>query len=162
MAAAGAALVVVGATLAAVGALMTWATVGVRVVESNTDTVIPGIDFTDGLVVLVAGVGGLALVMATRVSRSEGSARTAANLQIVLGVVITLLAGAFVSRAGERQDLQDTLAIPPELRVDLQAFIDVGPGAFIALAGGVLIVAGAVAARASSTRAAATAPATAT
>jgi hypothetical protein len=154
-------LTVLGALLAGIGATMTWVTVGIEAAD-ELDSVTKGVDIWDGRVVLACAVVMLLSVLGTRIVSSDGGRRTFASIVIAAGFVSLAVATAFVMTATTRFDpveddqlvsaiaeasgvsadqvrasLDDTLA-------ELGTFTQVGPGPYLAIAGGLAGVIGGV------------------
>lgn len=146
---------VLGALLSGIAATLTWVTVGIEVAEAlNTPT--KGVDITDGRVVLACAVVMLVAVLATRVVSSPTVRRAAAGLVIVAGVVTFAIGGAFVMTASSRfdpvQDEEIVSAVAGALGAtedevrgfleesleELRPFTEVGPGPYLAIAGGLI------------------------
>lgn len=152
---------VVGALLAGVGATLTWVTVGIEVAEGiDTDT--KGVDVWDGQVVLACAVIMLIAVLVTRMTSSDGLRRSFAAVVIGAGFVALAVATAFVLSATTRFDpIEDDALVSaiaeaagvPEDQVrasidetleELGAFTTIGPGPYLAIAGGLAGVVGGV------------------
>jgi hypothetical protein len=133
----GFALTVLGALLAGVGAVQTWVTVGLENVQTNTDTVVPGTDLRDGMVVLGAAAVMLVAVLAIRALKGRRARATAAAFVIAASFVCVAIAGAFFATAEQRSDVLDLIA-DPEVREAVDYFVDIGVGPLLALLGGVL------------------------
>jgi hypothetical protein len=150
-----------GALLAGVGATLTWVTVGIEVAE-QISTVTKGTDVWDGVVVLICALVMLVAVLATRMATSSRLRRAAATLVIGAGFIAFSVAGAFAMTASSRFEpvADDTLiaaiaraAEVPEDQIratiddvidEVGAFTRVGPGPYLAIAGGLAGVIGGV------------------
>jgi apolipoprotein N-acyltransferase len=144
---------VLGALLAGVGAALTWVTVGIETVDA-LDTVTKGLDVWDGIVVLVCAVAMLVGVLASRLVSSGSARRGFGALVIAAGFVALSVAGAFVMTATTRFDpvdddrlvaaIAEAAGVPPsevqasidETLGELGAFTRIGPGPYLAIAGG--------------------------
>lgn len=145
-------LTVAGALLAGIGAAGTWVTVGLTNPAIETPT--PGTDLWEGKVVLAGVLVMLVAVLLTRVATT--ARRAFASLVLATGIAVALISGVFVATADARFNavdsdklvavLADALDVPPERARDqlarvigeLGGFTDVGGGAYLAAAGGVL------------------------
>ncbi len=152
---------VAGGLLAGVGATLTWVTVGIEVAE-GIDSVTKGIDLWDGQVVLACALVMLIAVLVTRMASSDGLRRSFAAVVIGAGFVTLAVATAFVLSATTRFDpVEDDALVSaiaeasgvPEDQVrasiddtleELGAFTTVGPGPYLAIAGGLAGVVGGV------------------
>ena len=152
-------LTAAGALLAGVGSVLTWVTVGIDG-QPQVDTASPGLDTPDGVVVLAAAVISLVGVLASRLMR--GGRRPAAVACLAAGLVMTATAGAFLLTAGTRyepvgsDDLIANIAADTgepvdvvrerlsEVVAELGGFTRLGPGPYLALAGGLAASIGAV------------------
>lgn len=142
-----------GALLAGVSATLTWVTVGIEG-AGGLDTPTKGLDIWDGKVVLACAVVMLIAVLVTRMASSLGLRRGAAGLVIAAGLVTLAVGAAFVMTASSRfepvadDELVASIAQAagvPEDQVratfedsmqQLGAFTEVGPGPYVAIAGG--------------------------
>ena len=160
---AGTVCVALGAIAAGVGATREWATIGFTAdVEHAADVSVHGIDVWEGKVVLFAAVGALLVMLAMRISGSRGTRRGLAITLIVLGALCVALPVSDGIRAKDRfggvegvdriaRTLSAQLGLPEELvrerLADLLAQdlrVEISPGLWITVAGGVLLVAGGV------------------
>jgi len=160
---AGTACVALGAIAAGVGATREWATIGFTAdVEHAADVSVHGIDVWEGKVVLFAAVAALLVLLAMRISGSCGTRRGLAITLIVLGALCVALPVADGVRAKDRfggvegvdriaKTLSVQLGLPEEvvrerladlLAQDLR--VEISPGLWITVAGGVLLVAGGI------------------
>lgn len=148
---AGFGLTALGALLAGLGAIQTWVTVGLRNVQTNTDTVVPGTDLPDGMAVLAASIVMLGAVLAVRVLSGRRGRAAAASVVIACSFVCIAVGGAFFVMAENRSDILDLIA-EAELRPSIEYFVEIGPGPLLAVAGGVLAFVGGVLSLAWATR----------
>lgn len=145
-----------GGLLTGLGALLTWATVGLRLDTSGVlDSPVHGVDVWEGLVVLGAGVVMLVAVAAMRAVGAAGARRALAGAILVAAVVALVLGVLDFSRATTRfgtsretldaqaRKLATTLGTPyEEIRLRLErehhrlVEVNVGPGLIVAIAGG--------------------------
>jgi hypothetical protein len=154
------ALTAVGALVMGVGSLLTWVTVGIA--DANgIQTVSPGTDLAAGLIALVSAVVILVLVVMSRLV-GDGARRILAAVVILIGSLSALLAAWFVKAAPDYyspvddQALIDAIATatgksPEEVKTALGQVIDqlggythVGPGPWVVIIGGVLVIAGGI------------------
>jgi len=154
------ALTAAGALVMGVGSLLTWVTVGIA--DANgIQTVSPGTDLAAGLITLASAVVILVLVVMSRLVR-DGVRRILAAVVIIVGSLSALLAAWFVKAAPDyyspvdNQALIDAIATatgksPEEVKTALAQVIDqlggythVGPGPWVVIIGGVLVVAGGI------------------
>jgi uncharacterized membrane protein YeiB len=159
----GAVCVALGAIAAGVGATREWATIGFTAdVEHAADVSVHGTDVWEGKVVVFAAVAALLVMLAMRISGSRGTRRGLAIVLIVLGAVCVALPVADAARAEDRfggvegvdrfaKTLSVQLGLPEQvvrerlsdlLAQDLR--VEISPGLWITVAGGVLLVAGGV------------------
>jgi hypothetical protein len=160
---AGTVCVALGAIAAGVGATREWATIGFTAdVEHAADVSVHGIDVWEGKVVVFAAVAALLVMLAMGISGTRGTRRGLAIALIVLGALCFALPVADVARAEDRfggvegvdrfaKTLSVQLGLPEEvvrerlsdlLAQDLR--VEISPGLWITVAGGVLLVAGGV------------------
>ena len=160
---AGTVCVALGAIAAGVGATREWATIGFTAdVEHAADVSVHGIDVWEGKVVVFAAVAALLVMLAMRISGTRGTRRGLAIALIVLGALCVALPVADAARAKDRfggvggvdrlaKTLSVQLGLPEEvvrehlsdlLAQDLR--VEISPGLWITVAGGVLLVAGGV------------------
>jgi Tryptophan-associated transmembrane protein (Trp_oprn_chp) len=157
---AGFALTASGALVVGIGSLLTWVTVGIAD-QGNAQTVSPGTDLAGGLITLVCAVVVLVLAL---VSRAVGDAirRIVSMVVIAAGAFAAALATYFISAAPSHYSpvdddkLVDAIATATgrsveEVRIALAQVIDtlggythVGPGPWVVIVGGVLVIAGGV------------------
>jgi Tryptophan-associated transmembrane protein (Trp_oprn_chp) len=154
-------VLVAGCVLAGIGATREWATIGfVADAERAADVSVYGTDIWEGKVVLlIAGVALVAMIV-MRIAISGALRRSLGVALVVLGVVCTTLPTLAAVRAdarfggGEGLDrmariLSARLELPEDVireqladqfRRDLR--VEIGPGVWLSIAGGLLIVAG--------------------
>ena len=150
----------VAALLAGIGSVLTWVTLGLRNQASVTSD-IRGLDIADGKLVLGAAVVILVAVVSTRLVAPRARTIVAAAV-LVAAIVVLVVAAAFLLRASDRfeavdsdvlvQKIAEATGVPAdavrprmeEVVARLGGFTDVGPGAWLALAGGVVGTAGGV------------------
>ncbi len=152
--------VVVGAALAGLGALSTWAVIGF---EGDTtgaaDVASKGVDTWEGVVVLACAVGALIAIVVLRLVGSTSAKRALAASILVLGIVSCLSALSLAARAEDRlggfnlsaERLAEQLDRPvAEVRAELErqfgdvTRFDLATGVWLAVAGGALITVGGV------------------
>ncbi|HET9248883.1 MAG TPA: hypothetical protein VFP13_02925 [Actinomycetota bacterium] len=160
---AGTACVALGAVVAGVGATREWAVIGFTAdVERAADVSLHGIDVWEGKVVLFAAVAALLVMLAMRISGSPGTRRGLAILLVVLGALCVALPVADAVRAKDRfggvegvdrlaRTLSVQLGLPEEVvrerladLLDEDLRVEISPGLWVTVAGGVLLVAGGV------------------
>jgi hypothetical protein len=147
-----------GALLMGLGSLLTWVTIGFRD-EISIQTISPGTDLAAGLFTLIAAVVVLVLLVVSR-AVADGVRRITAIVIVALGVAATALAAWFLLTAADHYSPVDddrlvnalaqvTHKTIEEVRTALASVIDqlggythVGPGPWVAIAGGVLVIAG--------------------
>jgi len=130
----------VGALLMGVGATVTWITVGIP--NETAHTAIRGTDLTDGVVVLLCAVVTLAAVFATRIVGSAGARQAASALAAIAGLVAGAIGVAFLVAGKDRDAVIEALGIPRDVWLQFGVFRDLGPGAYLAVLGGLLGVVG--------------------
>ena len=135
-------LTAIGALLIGVGAVSVWITVGIP--NESAHTSIVGTDQTDGRVVLVCAVLILVVVVASRVVRSRRARELLAGIALISAAVALVIATAFIADGKDRNAVLEALGIPRTMWAELGVFRDLGPGAYVVLAGGVLCIAGAL------------------
>jgi hypothetical protein len=153
-------LTAVGALVIGVGSLLTWVTVGIAD-ATGIQTVSPGTDLVVGLVTLVGAVVILALVVMSRLV-ADRARRVLAGVVILLGSLTALLAAVFVKVAPEYYSPVDDQALiaaianatgktVEQVRAALTQVIDevggythVGPGPWVVIIGGVLVIVGGI------------------
>ena len=160
---AGTACVALGAVVAGVGATREWAVIGFTAdVERAADVSLHGIDVWEGKVVLFAAVAALLVMLAMRISGSPGTRRGLAILLVVLGALCVALPVADAVRAKDRfggvegvdrlaRTLSVQLGLPEEVvrerladLLDEDLRVEISPGLWVTVAGGILLVAGGV------------------
>lgn len=163
-----------GAAVMALGALMTWATIGLRAQpgqppNDSLTSPIKGIDIWEGIAVLVAALLVIGLIMATRFVTGARTPRTLAILAAVIAIAAVVVAGLTLARADSRfkEDGSQTLASEiskqtglPEAQVadriaaKYASLVEIQTGAGLptAVAGGVVAVVGCILVAAWTTR----------
>lgn len=153
--------VALGAVLAGVGATREWVAVGFSAdIRHAADLSIHGIDVWEGKVVLFAAAAALLVLLAMRISGSPSTRRGLAILLIVLGAACIALPVIDAVRAHDRfagsegleryvASLSVKLGLPKDVireqlsdRLDQELRVEVSSGLWLAVAGGVLLVAG--------------------
>jgi Tryptophan-associated transmembrane protein (Trp_oprn_chp) len=153
--------VALGAVLAGVGATREWVTVGFTAdTQHAADLSVHGIDVWEGKVVLFAAAAALLVLLAMRISGSPGTRRGLAVVLIVLGTLCIALPVVDAVRARDRfagseglerfvSSLSVKLGLPEDVvrdqlsaQFDKELRVEVSPGLWITVAGGVLLVAG--------------------
>jgi tryptophan-associated transmembrane protein len=153
--------VALGAVLAGVGATREWVAVGFSAdTEHAADLSVHGIDVWEGKVVLFAAAAALLVLLAMRISGSPGTRRGLAVVLIVLGALCIALPVVDAVRARDRfagseglerfvASLSVKLGLPKEVireqlseQLDQELRVEVSPGLWLTVAGGVLLVAG--------------------
>ena len=151
----------IGAVLAGVGATREWVAVGfIADAEHSADLSVHGIDVWEGKVVLFAAAAALLVLIAMRISGSGGTRRGLAVVLIVLGALCIALPVADAARAGDRfggdeglerfvASLSVRLGLPRDVvreqlseGLDEGLRVEVSPGLWLTVAGGMLLVAG--------------------
>jgi hypothetical protein len=147
-----------GGLLIALGSISDWATV-VFLGQTFPDSAAPGIDVTEGKVVLALGVLMLVGIVALRLARDAGARRLLAVGICIAATVAIAVAVVDVVRSEDRfggytvdklaQQLSDASGLSlPQARNKVEAFIakegavDIGIGLWMVLGGGVLGLAG--------------------
>jgi hypothetical protein len=150
-----------GALLAGVGALLDWLTFGVKGIDlGDVAPTSKGLDLWQGKVILALAVASLIAVLASRLAERLTARRAAAIFVIVAGLAVVGIGGAYVVSGGSsaaRDAVDDVLQgqqATDEVRNQVLAVLDaeVKIGAWISLAGGVMVAAGGVLALAWVTR----------
>jgi hypothetical protein len=157
---AGFALTAGGALLMGIGSLLTWVTVGIAD-QLAVQTVTPGTDLSGGLITLICAVVVLVLVVMSRFV-TGAMRRFISMVVIAVGAVAAAVAGYFIWAAPTHYSPVDddrlvtalanaTGRSIDEVRAALAQVVDtlggyahVGPGPWIVLIGGVLVVVGGV------------------
>ena len=153
--------VALGAVLAGVGATREWVAVGFPAdTQHAIDQSVPGIDVWEGKVVLFAAAASLLVLLAMRISGSASTRRGLAIVLIVLGAACIALPVVDAIRANDRfandagveryvRFLAVRSSLPEDVireqlaeqfRRDLR--VELSPGVWITVAGGVLLVVG--------------------
>ncbi len=130
----------VGALLMGIGATATWITVGIP--NEPAHTAIRGTDLTDGLVVLLCAILTLAAVVATRIAGWWSARKAFGALAAIAGLVAVAIGAAFLIGGKDRDAVIKALGIPRDIWLQFGAFRNLGPGAYLALIGGILGVFG--------------------
>ena len=130
----------VGALLMGGGATATWITVGIA--NESAHTAIRGTDLPDGVVVLLCAIAALAAVVATRIAGSTRARKAFGGLATVAGLVAGAIGAAFLIGGKNRDAVIKALGIPRDIWLQFGAFRTLGPGAYLALMGGLLGVFG--------------------
>ncbi|HEU4353961.1 MAG TPA: Trp biosynthesis-associated membrane protein [Actinomycetota bacterium] len=149
---------VVGAVVAGLGALMDWATLGFPGDERGAlDVAVKGIDVWEGKVVLASAVLALVGMVAMRLARGTETRRVLAFGIATLGALVIAVALSVAIRADARlggsegldeisgglaeQLGEDPAAVRAQLEQQYgeQLRVDLGPGVWVAVVGGVLI-----------------------
>jgi len=152
-----------GGMLLGLGALLSWATVGfTRDAQGALDLPTKGIDVWEGGLALAAGVATLVGMVAMRLLRERRTRQVVAAAIIVLGLAATALAASDALRADARfggtggldaiaHNLSSHLDQPyAEVRAELERQygadlrVDLKPGIFLVIAGGLVAAAGGV------------------
>lgn len=152
---AGSVLTIGGALIAGIGSTLTWATAGLRLdTRGVLDLEFRGLDLVGGIIALVVAV--LTLGGLTRFRRATGRARERLGIGLLLaGVVIMAMPLSVAIRAEERavEGMARVTARTAGLRFEeateliredpsLAVRSELGPGIWLTLAGGALVVAG--------------------
>ena len=130
----------VGALLMGGGATATWITVGIP--NESAHTAIRGTDLMDGVIVLLCAIVTLAAVVGTRIAGSPSARKAFGALVAIAGLVAGAVGAAFLVGGKDRDAVIKALGIPRDLWLQFGAFQDLGPGAYLALVGGLLGVFG--------------------
>ena len=153
--------VALGAVLAGAGSTREWVAVGFTAdTEHAADLSVHGIDVWEGKVVLFAAAAALLVLLAMRISGSAGTRRGLAVVLIVLGALCIALPVVDAVRARDRfagseglerfvSSLSARLGLPKDVireqlsaQLDKELRVEVSPGLWLTVAGGVLLVAG--------------------
>jgi hypothetical protein len=156
-------LLAFGATAAGVGATREWAAVGFPAdVLGRADVFVHGTDVWEGKVILLGAAVALVALVAMRVTRSDVTRVALGWLLVAIGIVTAVLPAFAAARAEERfggtngaDRMAEALAAELELPEDVvreqlsEQFerdlrVVVGPGLWLCVVGGVLMVAGGV------------------
>jgi len=160
---AGFACVALGAVLAGVGATREWVAVGLKAdIEHVVDSSTPGTDVWEGKVIVFIVAIALVVTLAMRISASATTRRALAIVLIMLGVACVVLPLTDAVRSRERfggaEGLERYVAaiaaqakLPEEVvRKQLEgefnraSRVEIGPGLWLTVFGGTLLVAGGV------------------
>jgi hypothetical protein len=135
-------LCVIGALSLGVGAIVPWVTVGIP--NESAHSSFRGTDLPDGRVVLFCAFVVLVAIMGSRLVRSTGLRLATIALTLGAGLLSALVAAAFIGDGRDRGVVLDAIGVPRDLWAQFGVFRDLGAGAYLALAGGVLCIAGAI------------------
>lgn len=152
-----------GATAAGVGATREWAAVGFPAdVLGEADVFVHGTDVWEGKVILLGAAVALVALVAMRLTRSEATRVGLGWLLVAIGIVTAVLPALAAARAEDRfggtggvDRMAEALAAELELPEDVvraelaeqferELRVDVGPGLWLTVVGGVLMVVGGV------------------
>ena len=133
------ALTAAGALLMGVGSLLTWVTYGIH--DPDVSTVVPGTDDVAGRIVLACAV---ILLLAVIGSRMIGPRRRRllAGLATGAGFVAAAAGIWFVMTVTDRYAA--ITGGPGQSSGAVESYVDIGPGPWLAIAGGILAVAGGI------------------
>ena len=153
--------IALGAVLAGVGATREWVAVGFTAdTEHAADLSVHGTDVWEGKVVLFAAAAALLVLLAMRISGSPSTRRGLAIVLIVIGAACIALPVVDAVRARDRfagdegldrfvASLSVKLGLPKDIvreqlaeQLDEELRIEVSPGLWLTVAGGVLLVVG--------------------
>jgi len=155
--AAGFLLTVMGALLAGVGSMLDWITVTVRNFPEDIAPTAKGVDLTEGKLVLGLAVVSLVAVLASRVGGTAGSRKGAAVAVLIAGLAIVAIGVRELANAEDRyvddaiDELRETVGGLGGTVEDVDAMADqleelfvvqLGPGMWLALAGGIVTTVG--------------------
>jgi hypothetical protein len=135
-------LTALGGFVAAIGALLTWVTVGIPNESDHTE--IRGVDLIEGRVVLACAALVLGAVIAGRLAGSVRARRGLAVFAAIAGLTAATIAAWFLLRGADRPAVVAAVGIPRELWERFGVFRNVGIGPVLALVGGLASVAWAV------------------
>lgn len=125
------------------GALLSWATVGFPGdLAHRLDVATKGIDVWEGKVVLAVGVLTLVAIVAMRLLPTAAARRTVAAAIVVLGSLAAVLAAVDASRIDSRFVSTGPMGHMAGEVMRMSLRVDVGPGIWLAIAGGVLAAVG--------------------
>jgi hypothetical protein len=125
------------------GALSTWATVGSpNAIEHSGDVRTTGIDVWEGKVVLAVGVLTLVAIVTMRLLSTVAARRTVAAAIVVLGSLAVVLTAMDALRAESRFTQVGPMSHMAGQLMYLNLRVDVGPGIWLAIAGGILAAVG--------------------
>jgi hypothetical protein len=136
--AAGFLLTALGGFVAAIGALLTWVTVGIP--DESAHTEIRGVDLIEGRVVLLCAALVLGAVIAGRLARSVPGRRALAVLAATAGLAAAAIGASFLLHGADRPAVVAAVGIPRELWERFGVFRNVGIGPVLALVGGLASV----------------------
>jgi hypothetical protein len=150
-------LTVLGALVAGIGSMLDWVTVTIPDFPAELAPTIRGVDATEGKLVLAAAVVATIAVLVTRIGATASARRGAAVVVLVAGTAIVAIAAREALTAEDRyvtqgvEEVRDVAASLGAAEDDVDAMIDdlasvfvveVGTGVWLALAGGLVTVAG--------------------
>lgn len=152
-----------GAIAAGIGATRAWASVGLSAdVQHAGDLPVHGTDVWEGKVVLFAAAGALVVMLAMRISGSRGTRRALAGFLIVLGAVSVALPLVVAVRADDRfgaaggleryvKGIAAQVGLPEsvvrqqlEEEFERAGRVEIEPGLWFSVAGGVVLAGGGV------------------
>jgi len=149
-----------GALLLGIGCTQDWAVLGFPGDGGALDVPVKGVDIWEGLVALAASILALVGTLGLRLLRSRDARRALALTVVSLGALAMALALAVAMRADARfagddgvepvaASLAERLGIPVEEarsrlleELDLALEVTLGPGLWLTMAGGLLVVVG--------------------
>ena len=134
--------VALGGFVTAIGALLTWVTVGIPNESAHTE--IRGVDLVEGRAVLACAAVVLSAVVAGRLVGSVPARRALAVLAASTGLVAAAIGGSFLLHGADRPAVVAAVGIPRELWERFGVFRNVGIGPVLALGGGLVSVTWAV------------------
>jgi hypothetical protein len=150
-------LTVLGALAAGIGSMLDWVTVTIPDFPAELAPTIRGVDATEGKLVLAAAVVATIAVLMTRIGATASARRGAVVVVLVAGAAIVAIAAREALTAEDRyvnqgvEEVRDVAASLGAAADDVDAMIDdlasvfvveVGLGVWLALAGGLVTVAG--------------------
>ena len=138
----GFALTVLGAVLLGIGAVGTWITVGIP--NESAHSSFRGTELADGRVVLTCAFVVLVAILASRPVRSRRTRYALAAVTVIAGLVGALVSAAFLRDGKDRGAVLAGIGIARDLWIRFGVFRDLGAGPYLALAGGLLCVAGGI------------------
>jgi hypothetical protein len=152
-----------GATAAGIGATREWAAIGFPAdALGAADVSVRGTDVWEGKVVLLSAVVALVALVAMRISRSTATRVALGWLLVAIGVVCVVLPALAAVRAEDRfggtngvdrmaEALSAELELPEDVvreqlaeQFDRALRVDVGPGLWLTVLGGALVIVGGV------------------
>jgi hypothetical protein len=107
-------------------------------------TAIRGTDLPDGVAVLLCAIVTLAGVVATRIAGSRSARQALGALVGIAGLVAGAIGAAFLVGGKDREAVIKTLGIPRDLWSQFGAFLNLGPGAYLVVIGGLIGIVGGV------------------